>query len=182
MYALAIGPLRQRFSVEARFPLRECFSFYLGLFLVYLAVGSPLDQLGEQFLFSAHMLQHMVLIYFAPTCFFFGIPGWLWDSLLENKHVEKAISVLTPPRLRRTPLYFVYTAWHIPVLYEAALQDKRIHILEHWTMFCLGFLMLWPFLTSSDKVLPQELSNSSGCYLSAHGWPVAGFCLPHFCG
>ena len=152
LYALAIGPLRQRFSVEARFPLRDCLFFYLGLVLVYLAVGSPLDQLGEQFLFSAHMVQHMMLIYFAPTCFFFGMPGWLLDSLLQNKHVEKTISVLTHPACGGLLFTFVYTAWHIPVLYEAALQDKRVHILEHWTMFCLGFLMLWPFLTSSDKV------------------------------
>ncbi|MGC6455082.1 MAG: cytochrome c oxidase assembly protein [Coraliomargaritaceae bacterium] len=151
-YALAIGPFRQVLSRHSRFPTGHCLFFYLGLVLLYLAVGSPLDQLGEQFLFSAHMLQHMILIYFAPTCLFFGMPGWLWDALLQNKYLEKTIRVLTHPACGGLLFTFVYTAWHIPVLYEAALQDKRIHILEHWTMFGLGFLMLWPFLTYSEKV------------------------------
>jgi putative membrane protein len=123
-----------------------------GLILLYLAVGSPLDQLGEQFLFSAHMAQHMLLIYFAPTLLFFGTPGWLLDYLLQNKHTANTLRVLTHPACSGLLFTFVYTVWHVPALYEAALQDKRVHILEHWTMFSLGVLMLWPFLNRSQQV------------------------------
>ena len=47
---------------------------------------------------------------------------------------------------------FVYTVWHVPALYELALHDKRMHILEHWTMFSLGLIMLWPYLSKSCLV------------------------------
>ena len=74
LYAIAIGPLRSAIDPNARFSLSRGISFYLGLIITYLAVGSPLDQIGEQFLFSAHMIQHMLLIYITPTLFFVGIP------------------------------------------------------------------------------------------------------------
>ena len=152
LYALAIGPLRNRIVTGANFPLRQCILFYLGLAITYLAVGSPLDQLGEQFLFSAHMLQHMLLIYTSTTLFIYGTPAWLIDWLLGPKRLRKVMSVLTHPACGGLLFTFVYTVWHIPALYEMALQDKRIHILEHWTMFSLGLIMLWPYLTNSRFV------------------------------
>ncbi len=152
LYALGVGPCRRRIAPGEAFPLGRCISFYLGLALVYLAVGSPLDQLGEQFLFSAHMLQHMLLIYFAPALFFFGLPSWLIDWVLRPEWLCRTLNVLTHPACGGLLFTFVYTVWHIPVLYELALQDKRVHILEHWTMFGLAVLMLWPFLTTSTRV------------------------------
>ena len=152
LYALAIGPLRGKIAPDTSFLMVRCVSFYFGLMLVYLAVGSPLDQLGEQFLFSAHMAQHMLLIYFAPVFFFVGVPSWLVDRILRGERSRKAMSVLTHPACGGLLFTFVYTVWHVPVAYEAALQDKLIHVLEHWTMFTLGCLMLWPFLTNSTRV------------------------------
>jgi putative membrane protein len=128
LYALAIGPLRHRMAENAHFPLRQCILFYAGLTVTYLAVGSPLDQIGEQFLFSAHMVQHMMLIYCATTLFIFGTPAWLIDWLLKPEPLQKIVSVLTHPACGGLLFTFVYTVWHVPVLYELALHDKRIHI------------------------------------------------------
>lgn len=152
LYAMAVGPFRDRIAPAEAFPLWRCLSFYLGLITVYLAVGSPLDQLGEQFLFAAHMIQHMLLIYLAPVLFFLGLPSWLVDYLLRSRNARLLMQRLTHPACGGLLFTVVYTVWHVPVLYEAALQDKRIHILEHWTMFSLGCLMLWPFLTTSTVV------------------------------
>jgi len=152
LYALGTGPFRERLAAGTRFPLAKCILFYLGLIITYLAVGSPLDQIGEQFLFSAHMVQHMLLIYVTPTLFIYGTPAWLIDYLLKPGPVRKSMQVLTHPACGGLLFTFVYTVWHVPALYEMALHDKRIHILEHWTMFGLGLLMLWPFLTLSKRV------------------------------
>ncbi|MGB0335014.1 MAG: cytochrome c oxidase assembly protein [Opitutales bacterium] len=152
LYALAIGPFRSRIAGRIDFPLRQCILFFSGLSITYLSVGSPLDQLGEQFLFSAHMLQHMLLIYVASTLFIYGTPAWLIDWLLKPSGITKAMRVLTHPACGGLLFTFVYTVWHVPALYEAALQNKRMHILEHWTMFSLGLIMLWPYLTNSTRV------------------------------
>lgn len=152
LYALGVGPLRERIALGTEFPRWRALAFYLGLAIVYLAVGSPLDQIGEQFLFCAHMTQHMLLIYFSPVLFIAGTPNWLLDWLLKPEPLRKVMSVLTYPACGGLLFTFVYTVWHIPALYEAALHDKRLHVLEHWTMFSLGLLMLWPYLTTSTRV------------------------------
>ena len=153
-YALCVGPLRKFFASDTSLPIGQAILFYLGLIIAYLAVGSPLDQLGEQFLFSAHMVQHMLLIYFSPVLLMLGTPSWLIDWLLKPKMVHRPMQVLTHPVCGGIAFTFIYTAWHIPVLYEAALHNKRIHVLEHWTMFFLAVLMLWPYLTTS-KCVPR---------------------------
>lgn len=155
LYALGSGPLRTKISKDQPYPVGSAILFYLGLIITYLAVGSPLDQIGEQFLFSAHMIQHMLLIYVAPTLFIFGTPAWLIDYVIEKLSLKKVLGILTHPACGGLLFTFVYTVWHIPVLYEMALHDKRIHILEHWTMFGLGLLMLWPYLTLS-KCVPRR--------------------------
>src|SRR4051812_13885714 len=63
--------------VVPAFPRRHAFLFYSSLLIFYLAVGSPLDQIGERFLFSAHMLQHQLLIYPAAILFLVGLPDWM---------------------------------------------------------------------------------------------------------
>eukprot|EP01041_Mallomonas_annulata_P033543 gene33543-biopygen25809 len=75
LWAVLAGPLRARFAPTGEpFPRAQAWSFYTALVVFYLAVGSPLDQIGERFLFSAHMLQHQLLIYPAAIFFLLGLP------------------------------------------------------------------------------------------------------------
>jgi len=155
LYALGTGPLRGRIAPKVRYPTAKAVLFYSGLILTYIAVGSPIDQLGEEFLFSAHMVQHMLLIYCTTTLFIFGTPSWLIDHLLKPRLMRNILMFLTHPACGGLLFTVVYTAWHVPALYELALRDKAIHVLEHWTMFGLGLLMLWPYITLS-KLVPRR--------------------------
>ena len=118
-------------------------------------MGSPLDSIAELFLFSAHMVQHMLLIYVAPTLLIYGMPAWLIDALIKYLKLTPLLRLLTNPVCGGLLFTFVFTLWHIPTLYELALIDKRIHILEHFSVFTLGILMLWPFMTLS-KLVPRR--------------------------
>lgn len=154
LYAAATGPWRERIAPGAPYPKAEAWAFYGGLITLYIAVGSPIDQIGEQFLFSVHMVQHMLLVYVAAPMLLWGMPPWLIDWLLTPARVRKAVKPLVHPVTVWLLFTFVFTIWHIPVLYELALQDKFWHIVEHWTMFAAGFLFWWPLLTRSS-LLPR---------------------------
>ena len=154
-YAIATGPMRSRIASEEAFALGASIRFYLGLIIIYIAVGSPLDSIAELFLFSAHMVQHMLLIYIAPTLLIYGMPAWLIDAFIQRTKLGPLLRFLTNPACGGLLFTFVFTLWHIPTLYEVALIDKRVHILEHFTMFTLGLLMLWPFMTLS-KLVPRR--------------------------
>jgi len=153
-YAILVGPFRRYIaSPVTDFPKWHATVFYLALALFYLTVGSPLDQIGEQFLFSAHMVQHMLLIYVVPILVFLGTPAWLVDAPLKNRAVRSVARFLTHPLTGGAAFTIVFTLWHVPTAYEAALQNKTIHVLEHITLFVTAMMMLWCFCSPS-KVLP----------------------------
>lgn len=154
LYAILTGPLRNRLAPGEPATPGKTVLFMSGLVIAYLTVGSPLDQLGEDFLFSAHMVQHMLLVYVTPPLLLWGTPGWLADKALSHAVVRKPWRILTHPVFAGLLFTFLYTVWHIPAAYEAALQIKWVHVLEHWTMFGPALLMWWAILSPSKRVPP----------------------------
>jgi putative membrane protein len=155
LHALLLHPFRSLWDGDYRKShLRDAFRFHSGMIVLYLAVGSPLDQLGEDYLFFLHMVQHILLIYVAAPLIVMGIPAALADKVLENRHLRGLASVFFHPVVAGLLFCVNYTLWHIPVLYEAALQSKPIHILEHAMMFGTAVLIWWPLLSPSRVHLP----------------------------
>ncbi|MEY3491230.1 MAG: hypothetical protein RL309_358 [Verrucomicrobiota bacterium] len=155
-YALACGPLRTRYAPGLQaYPRNYAICFHLGVVVAYIAVGSPLDQIGEAFLFSAHMLQHMLLIYVAAPLIILGLPPELTDPFLEARpRLLKFARFLVHPLVAGLIFNFNFSVWHFPELYEAALRDRTLHVIEHWLMFLPALLMVWP-LVSRSRVLPR---------------------------
>ena len=156
LWAIAAGPFRARLAGAAvPFPRGRAVMFYSALVIFYLAVGSPLDQIGERFLFSAHMAQHHLLVYPAPVLFLLGLPPWMIDPLLGRPAVRPIGRALAHP----LTCGFVYTlvlgAWHAPMFYDWALRNKLIHVLEHVMFFGAALFYWWPLLSPS-RVLPPR--------------------------
>jgi putative membrane protein len=154
LYALAVGPLRPWLAPDQAFPRRPAVCFGAALLMFYLAVGSPLDQIGERFLFSAHMVQHALLIYPAAVLFLAGLPVWLVDGLLARLRLESLARGLTHPIFAGGFYAATITLWHVPALYDWALQDKFIHILEHLMFFVAALAYWWPLLGPSRLAPP----------------------------
>ena len=153
-HAMACGPLRGRLAPGEPYPVGAAVRFHLGVLAAFLAVGSPLDQLGEGYLFSAHMLQHMLLIYVAAPLLVSGIPPeWLDPWLLRNPRACRALRFLTHPVIAALVFNLSFSVWHFPELYEWALRDRAVHIVEHWSMLLPALLLVWP-LVSRSRVLP----------------------------
>jgi len=154
LYLMAVFPWRQSLFGAATLDRQHVPFFLAGLAIIYLAIASPLDQIGEQYLLSAHMAQHMLLIYCAPICFYLGLPHWLVDvPLRQFGWIRKVLKVLVHPGVAATLFTVNFTGWHIPWAYEAALQNRTIHILEHVMMFSCAALVFWSLMTPS-RVLP----------------------------
>lgn len=154
LWALLAGPLRSRIApAETPFPRRQAWWFYSALVVFYLAVGSPLDQIGERFLFSAHMLQHQLLVYPAAICFLLGLPHWMVDLVLARPAVRSIARRFTGPLACGAIYTGVISLWHLPDLYDWALQSKLIHVGEHVMFFGAALFYWWPLLSPS-RVLP----------------------------
>ncbi|MEI8104252.1 MAG: cytochrome c oxidase assembly protein [Actinomycetes bacterium] len=121
------------------------FFFWFGIVLVLAALVSPLDGLGEEDFFWAHMSQHMLLGDLAPLCFVAGLTGPMLRPVLALRPVER-LRFLTHP-LVALPLWTAdLFVWHVPFLYQAALAHDSIHALEHALFFTCGAIMWSPVL------------------------------------
>jgi putative membrane protein len=176
LWAVLAGPWRVRLmqragaSYEAAcstpFPTRKAVLFYAGLFTFYLAVGSPLDQIAERFLFSAHMLQHQLLIYPAAIFFLLGLPYWMVDPAISKRPVRVPLHFLTQPLVAALFYSLVIGIWHAPSLYDLALRNKVVHVAEHILFFVAALVYWWPFLSPS-RVVPRKSHGVQMLYIVA---------------
>lgn len=153
LWALLAGPLRRVLAPDAPFPRRHAVWFYASLVVFYLAVGSPFDQIGERFLFSAHMAQHQILVYLAPFLFVIGLPAWMIDSWLPRTGLLRFFRFFTRPGIAGLVYILVTSLWHMPYFYDWALQNKVVHVIEHVMFFAAALLFWWP-IVSPSRLLP----------------------------
>jgi putative membrane protein len=122
-------------------------SFVLALLVLYGAIASPLDAIGEAYLFSAHMVQHMILIYVVPVLFLLGLPVCRLRHVMTFRGAKFICRWLTHPIIACLLFNLNFAVWHIPALYEWSLRDRAVHILEHGMFMGTGVLMWWPLLS-----------------------------------
>lgn len=125
---------------------RQVLCFYGGVLVVALALLSPLHAIGERYLLSAHMAQHLLITQVAPILLLLGIPGWMLRPLL----LRTPLAGLAQRLLIPFPAFFVFNlvfvAWHAPWLYDAALQFAPLHAVEHGLFLGLALVTWWPVL------------------------------------
>ena len=156
LWAVLAGPLRARLAPGEPFPRARAWRFYTALVIFYFAVGSPLDQIGERFLFSVHMLQHYILIYLVPLFFLSGLTAWMVDPWVGRPSVRRLMRFLLHPSICLLVFALVVSLWHMPYLYEWALQDKVVHVIEHLMFFGAALLYWWPMFSPSRALPPAS--------------------------
>jgi putative membrane protein len=109
---------------------RHLWAFVGSIVVILVALISPLDGLGEDYLFSAHMVQHLLLGDIGPLLVVLGLAG-TW----RRAHPAAVL-----------PLWAaVSIGWHVPALYDAALAHAWLHELQHLSFLAAGVL-LWSAL------------------------------------
>ena len=119
-------------------------SFAAGIAVLFAALCSPLDTLGEERLFSMHMLQHLLLADIAPILLLLGLTrAFMRPAVRRLRPVEEALGPLAHPVVALVALVGTMWAWHLPVLYELALDHPWAHALEHGMFFTAGIAFWW---------------------------------------
>jgi len=170
-YLSAIGPWRRRFGASAPVSRGQVISFLLGALIILLALVSPLDELGDEYLFSAHMTQHLLLTLVAPPLLLLGTPGWLLRPLLRRRSAARAGRVLTKQVVAFVLFNGVFLAWHLPTFYEATLQSESIHVVEHLMFIATAVLNWWPILSPLPE-LPRLSYPAQILYLFLEALPA----------
>jgi putative membrane protein len=139
-------------------PAWRAVSFLAGVFLIWLAVGSPIAHLDEASL-TAHMVQHLLLMTFAPPLILAGAPVMPMLHGLPQKFVQSVVGpffrwplmqaagrVFSQPAVCWFAATAVLVGWHIPAAFDLALHSMDWHIVEHGSFLAAGFLFWWPVI------------------------------------
>jgi putative membrane protein len=119
--------------------------FFLGIALLVLAVASPIAVVGEEELFSFHMVQHLLIGDLAPLCLLAGLTGPLLRPVLALPGAMR-LRVLANP-LVALPIWTTnLVLWHLPFFYEGAVRNGAVHALEHVCFFAAGIVLWLPVL------------------------------------
>jgi putative membrane protein len=115
-------------------------AFAAGLLVALVALVSPIDTIGEERLFSVHMLQHLMLGDLGALLLVLGLDGRLLQPLLRWRFVYR-LRFLAHPCVA-LPLWALnFCLWHVPALFDAALRSNGIHALQHSLFVAFGMLM-----------------------------------------
>ncbi len=138
-------------------------SFSAGMLVLALALASPLDAMAEA-LFSAHMVQHLLLVAVAAPLCVAGAPlvPMLWAVPRGGRralgawwrgraNVRRVVHLATEPGVVFVAHMLALWFWHFPVPYQAALASPSLHAAEHASFFGTALLFWWAVLAPAGR-------------------------------
>lgn len=170
-YFLAVGPLRHRFPGSSPVPARKVASFAAAMAMMFLALQGPLHELSDFFLFSAHMVQHLVLILAMPPFLLYGIPDWMLRPAMRRRAVAAAARWLTFPLVAFALNNVIFLAWHFPGPYDLMMRNHDVHVTMHLMIMVTGTIMWWPVMSPLPE-LPRIAPPLQMVYLFLVGIPM----------
>src|SRR5213594_3109188 len=138
-------------------PLWRLALYALGLTAVTAALLSPLDDLAAA-RFSAHMGQHLLLTMMAAPplpLVLWGLPSRarrpLAATLRPRRRLRAALSALTSLPVAGVLHVTTVWIWHLPFLYDAAVEHEVVHAIEHAMFFATAILFWWPIIQPAPR-------------------------------
>jgi putative membrane protein len=169
-YLILIGPFRRRNTWgEAPKPWQQI-AFHSGTLMLLLALVSPLDELGDEYLFSAHMFQHLLMMFITPPLWLMGSPAWLINLILPKQLVALA-TWITRPVAAFTIFTSVMYIWHVPALYNLAQANEAVHIFEHLMYIGAGLIGWWLVASQAGSIISKPPAPVSMLYLFLMTFP-----------
>jgi putative membrane protein len=152
-------------------------AFGAGVLALLLAVASPIDGLGEDYLFSAHMVQHVLLGDIAPALLLLSLSRVIMRPATRRlASVERRLGAFASPWTGLALWLSLMYLWHVPALYDAALENPIVHLLEHASFFTAGVCVWWPLIQPVPMRRPLKGFQTVG-YIGAAKFGLAALGL-----
>jgi putative membrane protein len=122
--------------------------------VMLLALTSPLDDLADHYLFTAHMVQHLLLTLAALPLLLAGTPAWLLRPIVHRLRLLPIMARLRHPLLAFSIFNLTFGLSHLPGVYELALANEGVHAAEHLLFLATGLLLWLPIMSPLQELPP----------------------------
>ena len=127
-------------------------AFIAGVLLLWLASDWPVHDIAEEYLYSMHMFQHMVLSYFMPPLILLAIPKWMFDAVLGAGRVRKTFNWLAKPVIAGVLFNAIVMITHIPQIVNRSVSNAPLHYSMH-VLLIVTALLVWVPICGPDRKL-----------------------------
>lgn len=154
----ARGWVAIRRTRPVQFPVWRLGAFLFGLAVIWIAIASPLDGFADALL-SAHMVEHLLLMSFAPPLMLLACPvvpllrglprvftGYVLGPLIRIRGLRTLGHYLITPLVAWLAMNLAFLGWHVPAAYDFALEHERWHQVEHLCFMGTSILFWWPII------------------------------------
>jgi putative membrane protein len=128
-------------------------AFTAGVVTVFIALATPLDTLADEYLFTAHMAQHLLLTLVAAPLLLAGTPDWLFSELLHQTGLTRVARWARHPLIAFFGFNLIFSLAHVPAFYELTLASPPLHALEHLVFIATAIVMWLPVLSPAPDVV-----------------------------
>jgi putative membrane protein len=156
LYYMATGPWRTRNAWGAPPTGAQRVSFTAGIVVIMISLNGPLHELADNYLFSAHMVQHLLLTLLLPPLLLYGCPDWLLRKLIVRTTGLRLARTLTHPLIAFGIYNVVFAGWHLPMFYNWALENHNVHIVQHLMFMSAAVLVWWPVLDPVPELVRMQ--------------------------
>ena len=163
VYLFLVFGLKNKFSIDSVTDYKNSLFFLAGIFVLFLALVWPLHYISEYYLFSAHMLQHVMISYIAPPLLLSGVNHKILDSFLGLKYVRNFFKFFLHP-------IFCFVFFNVIFIWmsETSFFSRIWSYLSSLSISCLRMLF------SSCRVSMILMSMSKSIFLSWPTWYLCG--------
>jgi len=148
-----------------------------GLLVLFLTLCSPIDTLADGYLFSAHMLQHLLLLLIVPALMLLGIPSMAIPDRFEKGNWTWLNGVLRRPLLTWLCGVGGMWFWHAPLLCNAAVRNVWIHQLQYVSLIGMGVVFWWPIIGPWKKQRLPPLLGMIYLFAACAGCTILGIII-----
>jgi putative membrane protein len=153
----------ERAEPEPAVSRRQAICFFSGLAAIFVASDWPVHDLSEGYLYSAHMVQHMLVTLVAAPLLLLGVPGWLMRRLLPGRVLGAVRWAARPvPNLVQFNAILVLSHW--PFWVDATLRNHELHFLAH-ALLLVSALLMWMVIVSPVEEVPRAQPPMQMLYL-----------------
>lgn len=131
---------------------RQVLLFCLGVVALVVAEGWPLSGLANNYLYSAHMVQHLIFCLVVPPLLLLGTPSWLVRLLVIRPGIFPVMKRITRPIAAAVIFNALLVASHWPAVVNLTLHNQGVHVASHLLLLFAGFILWWPVLSPLSEL------------------------------
>lgn len=118
--------------------------FVASMAMLWVASDWPIHDIGEEYLYSVHMLQHMMLSYFLPPLVLMATPQWLLRVLIGDGRLYRWLAFACRPVVAAIVFNAIVVITHIPGVVNASVDNGPLHYTLHFIVVLSALLMWMP--------------------------------------